>query len=89
MEKMKSDVSKMEAQLAQWGTQLDELVSKAAADAKVDYQKTVADLKGKLTVARAKLDTAKAVGHEKWEATKASVESVWHELEAALKKLSN
>jgi hypothetical protein len=76
----------LETQLAQWGTQLDELITKAGANVKIDFQKTVADLKGKLAVARAKLDVAKAVGHEKWTASKASVESVWNELEAALKK---
>ncbi len=92
MQAHEAHVGKMEAQLKQWGAKLDELVAKTkevGAEAKVEYRKGIDDLKAKHQAAQAKLDELKAAGGEKWESLKAGVESVWGEVEAAFKKLTN
>lgn len=92
MEIVEANVGKMEVQLKQWGAKLDELVAKAeeaGTEAKVDYRKSIDDLKSKHRVAQARLDELRAAGGEKWGAFKIGVESAWTELEAAFKNLAN
>jgi predicted nucleic acid-binding Zn-ribbon protein len=84
------NLTKMEAQLKAWSAKLNEAVAKAGdagQQAKIDTRKQIDELKEKLAGARAKLDEAKAAGGEKWESLKSGVESTWHELEGAFKKL--
>ncbi|KAB2903718.1 MAG: coiled coil domain-containing protein [Kofleriaceae bacterium] len=84
------NLSKMEAQLKVWSTKLNEAVARAGDaghQAKLDSRKQIDELKVKLDAARAKLDEAKAAGGEKWESLKGGVESTWHEIEVAFKKL--
>lgn len=92
MEKMEAHVGKMEAQLAQWGARLDELVAsakEAEPEAESDYHKRVDELKAKYHDAQAKLAEVRAAGSDKWETIKEGVESAWYELEIAFKKLSS
>ena len=91
METMEAQVGKMETQLKQWGAKLDHLVARAGvagADAKIDYRKGLDDLKAKHKVVQAKLDELKTAGTDEWKTFKIGVESAWHELEVAFKKLT-
>ena len=85
-------VAKLEHELELWGAKLDELVAKVEVvghEKAVDAKKHLADLKVRLTVARAKLDEAKAAGGDKWGKFKTGLEASWKELEAAFSKLNN
>jgi len=88
-ESIDRNVTKLEAQLELWGAKLNELVAKANVtkdQLKTDSRKQIDDLRGKLDVARARLEAAKAVGTEKWGTVKDGLERAWHDVEAALKK---
>ena len=92
MRTMEAYVSKMEKQHIHWAAKFDELVAKteaAGAEAKIDLQKGIADLKVKQVLAQSKLDDLKVAGSENWETIKAGVENAWNELDAAFKKLTN
>ena len=85
-------VSKMETQLEQWGSKLDELVAKAEAagqQAKSASRAHLADLKVKLGAAQTKLRDAKTEGSAKWGTFKQDVERSWSELDVAFKKLAH
>jgi len=83
-------VTKLQDLLALWGTKLGELAAKvdaAGRDAETDARQQLDDVKGKLELARSKLDEAKATGEERWDKFKSAVESSWKELEGAFLKL--
>jgi hypothetical protein len=87
---MDKNLSRLEAQLEVWSGKLHELLSRATAagqQARVDSKKQFDELKGRLEVARTKLDEARAAGSEKWEVFKDGVERAWDELEATFKKM--
>jgi hypothetical protein len=92
METMEQHAGKMETQLKHLGGKLDALVAKAeaaGADAKVDYRKSIDDVKAKYQIANTKLHELKTTGGAKWETMKAGVEAAWTDLEVAFKKLTN
>jgi hypothetical protein len=92
MESIQANIGKLETQLEQWGTKLDELVVRAeaaGAEAKDDSLKRLAELKTKHQAAQARLDEFKVAGAEKWETFKGGIENAWHEIETAFKKLKN
>lgn len=92
MQQVEEHVGKLEAQLAQWGAKLDELLADADladAEAKIDYRRRVDALKSKYDVAHARLAEFKAAGSDKWETFKTGVEIAWKDLEAAFQELSN
>jgi uncharacterized NAD(P)/FAD-binding protein YdhS len=85
------NAGKLEAQLAQWGAKLDQLVAKtgeAATGAKADFRKQVDELRAKTQLARTKLDELGSAGGAKWQIFKSGFESAWIELETTFKKLS-
>ena len=91
-ELMETNVGRMEAQLAQWGAKLDELLAKtekAGEEAKADYHKRLDDLKLKYQAAQLKFAESKAAGSDKWETFKTGVEKAWNDLEVAFKKITN
>jgi hypothetical protein len=92
METRDADVGKMETQLKEWGTKLDELLAKAdAAGTKADtvYRKRIDNLKAKYQVAHSKLDELKSAGNAKWDTFGTGVESAWNELRDAFKELTD
>ena len=92
METVEAHVGKMEAELAQWGAKLDELLAKADAagtEAKIDYRKRLDDLREKYINAERRLAELKAAGSSKWDTFKDGVESAWSELAKAFTKLAN
>lgn len=88
---MNVHAGKVETQLAQLSTKIDELKTKGdklVGDAKRDYTKSFDDLKNQQKAAHTKLDALKAVGDDKWDAHKAGIEKAVHDMETAFTKLS-
>lgn len=78
---------KMEAQLKEWGAELEKLTAradKAKAEAKIEYYKQIEALRTKQETVRAKLEELKRAGDKAWEDIKAGVENAWDELKNAL-----
>jgi hypothetical protein len=77
--------TKLDAQLAQWGADLDVLKAqarRAEVDAMITYDKALDALQRKHDEAGARLAQLKAASDETWEAVKAGTEKSWHELKA-------
>jgi hypothetical protein len=82
-------VAKLEAQMLEWTAGMERLKAKAddlTADARDACQKQIEEGKVKLAGARQKLDALRAVGSDKWEETKATVESFWKDARAVFEK---
>ena len=85
-------IDKMEAQLREWGTKIDELkakADKAEASAKIEYMKQLDSLKAKRDAARTKLGEIRAAGEDAWESMKSGVEGAWSELKSAIDGAAN
>jgi hypothetical protein len=92
MEKIRAQMGEMERQLRHWGMQLDQLVARArgpGAWVTRDHRRRIFDLIAKHRVAQWKLDELRAAGSESWERVRAGVESVWDEVDAAFRQLTN
>ena len=75
METENADVGKMEAELQQWGTRLDNLLAMAdlvGTAARIDYRQRLDDAKEKYYAAEAKLAELKAAGRGQWESSGAA-----------------
>jgi hypothetical protein len=84
-------VGRMEAELRQWGTRLDNLLAMAevfGTAARIDYRKRLDDLKAKYNAAEARLIELKTAGSGKWDAQMGGVETAWSELAKAFTKLA-
>lgn len=78
---------KLEAKLDQWAAEIDKLQAKAAeagADARVEYQRQVDELRDKQKDARAKLDELDDAGGDAWEDLKGGIEKAWEDLGSAV-----
>lgn len=83
---------KMQAQLDEWGTEIDKLkakADKAEADAKIEYHKEIERFRAKQQAAQEKLDELKESSEDAWEDLKAGVESSWNSLGDALKSAAS
>ena len=92
METVEAHVEKMAAELKQWGTRLDKLMTEAhaaGADVKIDHRKRLDDLRQKYLEAEKRFAELKAAGSGKWEIFQGSVEAAWRELETAFTRLAN
>jgi hypothetical protein len=79
---------KMQAQLDEWGAEIEVLKARAdkvKADARVDYQKKIEELRLKKQAAGEKLATLRKAGDGAWEDLKTGVESAWDSLGKAVK----
>ena len=91
METADADLGKMEAELRQWGTRLDNLLAMAdlvGTAAGIDRRERLDDLKKKYDAAEAKLAALKAAGSGKREIIKGGVENAWNELSTAFTRLA-
>ncbi|MEZ5792833.1 MAG: hypothetical protein R3D34_19260 [Nitratireductor sp.] len=82
-------VEKIQARLNQWDSEIENLKAKAAeagADARIKYEKQVAELQEKQKDAQGKLDELRSSGGDAWQDLKVGVESAWTSLESATKK---
>jgi len=77
---------KIEAQLKEWGSKIDELKAKAEkskAELKINYEKQIQDLRTKQEVAQTKLRELRESGEETWEGLKTGLEKGLDELKDA------
>ena len=91
METADADLGKMEAELRQWGTRLDNLLAMAdlvGTAARNDRRERLDDLKKKYDAAEAKLAVLKAAGSGKRQIIKGGVENAWSELAMAFTRLA-
>jgi hypothetical protein len=92
METVDADVGKLQAELRQWGTRLDNLLAMAevvGTAVRIDRRQRLDDLRKKYEAAEAKLAELEAAGSGKWAIFKGGVETAWSELETAFTRLAN
>jgi hypothetical protein len=78
---------KLQAQLDEWGAEIDLLkakADKAEADAQLDYYKQIEELRSIQQAAGEKLAKLKEASDDAWEDLKAGIESAWDSLANAL-----
>lgn len=83
MENREEYQGKIEAQLAEWGAEIDKLkvrADKAAADAKQGYYDQIEALRAKQVLIQAKLQELKASSDDAWGDLKQGLEHSWNEL---------
>jgi len=88
---LEANVGKMETELKQWGAKLDKLVANveaAGTEVKLDYRKSVEDLRSTYRLTQSRFDEFKAAGVAKWEIFKTGVETAWDDLETSFKELT-
>jgi nucleotide-binding universal stress UspA family protein len=87
--KRKVYVDKVEAQLKEWGTEIDILkakAEKAKAEAKIKYYEKIKDLRAKQESLGLKLQELKGSGEEAWEEVKTGVDRAVKDLKEAFKR---
>ncbi|OGP88365.1 MAG: hypothetical protein A2156_05165 [Deltaproteobacteria bacterium RBG_16_48_10] len=83
LEKKKAYQAKIESQLKEWGTRIDELKGKvetSKAELKIKYEKQIEDLRAKQEIVQQKLREFKESGEETWEEIKTGMEKGLDEL---------
>ncbi len=83
---------KLQAQLDEWGAEIDKLkakADKAEADTQLEYYKQIEELRLMQETANKKLAELKAASDDAWEDLKAGLESAWDSLGNALKSASS
>ena len=91
METADADLGKMEAELRQWGTRLDNLLAMAdvvGTAVRIGRRERLDDLKEKYDAAEAKLAELKAAGRGKWQIFRRGVENALSELATAFTRLA-
>jgi nucleotide-binding universal stress UspA family protein len=87
--KRKAYAEKLEAQLKEWGTEIDILkakAEKAKAEAKIKYYESIQDLRAKQESLGQKLQELKGPGGEAWEEVKTGVDRAVKDLKEAFKR---
>jgi chromosome segregation ATPase len=87
--KRKAYAEKVEAQLKEWGTNIDILkakAEKAKAEAKIKYYERIQDLRAKQESLDQKLQELKESGEEAWEEVKTGVDQAIKDLKEAFKR---
>lgn len=76
-------VEQLKAKLDQWSAEIDQLEAKARekkAQAAIDYQAQIAELKSKRDVAAEKLREVQGASGDAWENLKAGTQRIWDDL---------
>jgi hypothetical protein len=92
MEKREEYQGKMEAQLGEWGKEIDKLQAKAdqaKEDAKQGYLDQVKDLRAKQAAMKAKLHELKTANEGAWGDLKEGVDKSWNETKDAFNKAAD
>ena len=92
MEKREEYQGKMEAQLGEWGKEIDKLQAKAdqaKEDAKQGYLDQVKDLRAKQAAMKAKLHELKTANEGAWGYLKEGVDKSWNETKDAFNKAAD
>jgi len=88
MSKKEAYMEKLQAQLDEWSADIKKLKAKAGqvnADAKIEYHKTIEDLKEKQEKAKDKLKELRLAGDEAWKDMKTGIETAWNNLSESVK----
>lgn len=83
---------KLQAQLKEWGAEIDRLKAKAddaEADAQLEYYKEIEKLRSMQEAANRKLAELKEASDDAWEDLKADVDSAWDSMSSVLKSASS
>ncbi|MCF6147814.1 MAG: coiled coil domain-containing protein [Candidatus Kuenenia sp.] len=86
MNKRKAYEEKLDAQLREWRSKIENLkakADKADAEAKIEYYRNIDSLKNDYNALQAKLLQLKSAADESWEDIKAGSETAWEELKTA------
>ena len=81
-------VQKMKAKLDEWNAEIAALEAKARgaqADARVEHEKHIAELRAERDQARARLDKLRAAGDDAWDDLAAGMEKAWRSLSDSVK----
>jgi chromosome segregation ATPase len=87
----KKHEEKLQAQIDDWKTELENLKEKAElaeTNLQLEYYTLMDELKLKLELANRKLEVLKRSGDEKWEALKTDIEITWDSLEDLIKSIN-
>lgn len=74
---------KLETQLDEWRARVDKLEAKASqvsADARIEYNEQLQDLKAKQAAAKSKLEELKGASNDAWDDLKLGVDEAWDNL---------
>jgi len=74
-------IEKFKSQLDQWNAKIDPLEAKAreaGADAKIEYQRQLDELRARRDEAQAKLDQVRNASGEAWEDIKQGADDAWN-----------
>jgi hypothetical protein len=85
-------IAKLQAQLDEWGTEIDKLkakADKAGADARIEYQSQIEDLRSMQATASQKLTELKEANLHTWESLKEGAEHAWNSLSNAVKSATS
>jgi DNA repair exonuclease SbcCD ATPase subunit len=80
---------KLEARLDQWRAEIDKLQAKAeeaGADARIEYEKQVKDLRRKQEEAREMLGELDEAGEQAWKDLRSAIDKIWNDLGGAVNK---
>lgn len=80
--------AKMQAQLDEWSAEIDRLqarASKASAEARIDYEKEIDELKRRRKTARDRFEELNKAGEAAWEDMKDGAENAWAAMSNALR----
>jgi chromosome segregation ATPase len=82
-------VAKLKAKLDEWNAGIDKYeaqVREAQADAKIRYERQLAELKDKRDEAEAKLRALQLASTDAWETLRQGAEAAWHDMAQAFSK---
>lgn len=82
-------VEKAKARLDQWNADIDKLQAKAAeaqADARIEYEKQITQLRKQRDEAEAKLKEMSAAGEDAWRDMKTGFDKAWDDAASAFEK---
>lgn len=83
---------KLQAQLDEWGAEIDKLKAKAdnaEAEVQLEYYKQIEELRSMQETARDKLNELKDASDDAWEDLKAGIDSAWDTLGKTLKSAAS
>jgi len=89
MSKKEAYQDKIDAQLREWSSKIDELnakADKATAEAKIEYYEQIEELRSKQTAAQTKLHELRNSGEQAWEELKPGLEHAWDDLKTSVEK---
>ena len=92
MESREEYQGKMEAQLSEWGAEIDKLKAwayKTAADARQGYYDEIEALRAKQASMQAKLQELKASQHDGWRDIQLGLDHYWYEINDSFQKAAD